>query len=276
MVSRVAMGLLPAFVLGCGYACAHEHACPDAEGDDEVAVAVERAARWLSRQSIRGDEAWFLRQGATALGGPFEAWSSALFVDPTRSKGGDGRMAQLGTRRFPPMPAPAGVKPPTTLPTPTPIELDDRQLGFKIVSAATRCDRFDDEEKRAFGKNLMRRSHSYLATAQLWAVVTAKLLDCGDAQVLERRRAMLARNVLGELLADPEPHDLTAERMAVLHYAGMGDTIPDDYVERLVQAQHPVGAWLDPHFDSGGPYARPTAMHMTSVAFYALARSRGG
>jgi hypothetical protein len=277
MLPRAVVGLLTTTLLGCGYACAHDHACPDAEGDDEVAVAVERAARWLSRQSIRGDEAWFLRQGAAALDGPFEAWSTALWVDPTRSKGGDGRMAQLGLHRFEPLPPPAELQglAAGALPEPKPIELEDRQLGFKVMSAATRCDRFTEEEARAFGKNLMRRSHAYLATAQLWAVVTAILLDCGDGPLFERRRSLLARHVQRELLADPSPHDLTAERMAVLHYAGLGDEIPDDYVASLVQAQHPVGAWLDPHFE-GGPYARPTAMHMTSVAFYALAHEAEG
>jgi hypothetical protein len=51
--------------------------------------------------------------------------------------------------------------------------------------------------------------------------------------------------------------------------------VPQGHIDALVAAQHPVGAWLDPHFD-GGPYARPTATHMTSVAFYVLAHAREG
>jgi hypothetical protein len=269
---RAAIWLFAA-LCGCGYVCAHEHACPQLEGDDEVAVALEHAARWLSRQPARGDEAWFLRQGAAALGGPFDAWSEAIWVDPARSTRGDARMALLGLRRFEAL-APAAEPTPTDIaPEPKPISLDDRRLGFKVVSDATRCDRFDEEETRKFGKTVLRRSHGYLAAAQLWAIVTAQLLDCTDAITWEQRRGMLGNRVLAELLADPSPHDLTAERMAVLHYAGFGHAIPAEFVTRLVEAQHPVGAWLDPHFD-GGPYARPTTMHMTSVAFYALAHER--
>jgi hypothetical protein len=66
---RAAIGLVWAALSGCGYVCAHEHACPDLEGDDEVSLAIERAARWLSRQPARGDESWYLRQGALAQGG---------------------------------------------------------------------------------------------------------------------------------------------------------------------------------------------------------------
>jgi hypothetical protein len=271
---RAAIGLVWAALSGCGYVCAHEHACPDLEGDDEVSVAIERAARWLSRQPARGDESWYLRQGALAQGGPFEAWADAIWVDPTRSRGGDGRMARLGTRRFPSLPDAATPTPAGPAPTPEPISLDDRQLGFKLVSIATRCDRFDAEETRDFGRKVLRRSHGYLATAQLWAAATARHLECSDDLLWEKRRRTLGNRVYAELLADPMPHDLTAERMAVLHYAGFGHAIPPDYVTRLVEAQHSVGSWIDPHFD-GGPYARPTTMHMTSVAFYALARERG-
>jgi hypothetical protein len=68
-------------------------------------------------------------------------------------------------------------------------------------------------------------------------------------------------------------HGLTVERMGALCHAGLCDWIPQDYADRLIEAQHPVGGWLDPHFDAG-PSARPSALQMSAVAFYVLAQRK--
>ena len=258
-------------LVGCGYVCPHEHACPQLEEDDAAADALERAARYLSRRSVGGDEAWFVRQGAATLGGDFVPWARSVYVDPPRNKGSDGRMAQLGFRSFPPLPNPPELR--DRQPREGPISLDDRKRGYKAIAIASRCTGLDDEAKADFIRLCGRLSHSYFAVAQLWAVTTAGHLGCLRGHALDRLRRDTAARVLAETLADPHPHDLTAERIATLIYAGYGDKVPRRHIDALVEAQHPVGVWLDPHFD-GGPYARPTATHMTAVAFYVLARSR--
>jgi hypothetical protein len=158
---------------------------------------------------------------------------------------------------------------PAALDVAAPIALHDRQAGWDVRRLSADCPDLDAKKSRELRRLLESRGESYLAAAQLWAVVMAHALDC-EVDDFERLRARHAAQVRAELLADPRMHALTAHRMASLCWAGLGEWIPDEYLERLIAAQHPVGGWLDPHFD-GGANARPTALEMTSMAFYVLA-----
>lgn len=267
------VGLLAA-CLAFGGGCGRDPiATPDHPSDDELAVALERSAAYFSHQVLVGDQVWMAKQGAWLLGGEFEPWARALFVERRVLRGTGLRLVDLGDR-VDPRPTPLPV--PDVEPVPDPIyRLSDREMNEirAMMDLSSRCRELGDAGRERLLAEISRPGRSYVVTHQLWALTTSHHQGCVDATTFERLRPVLATSVYRELVADTAFNDLMAERMAMLSYAGLASWVPDAAVDLALATQHPSGVWLRHQVDIG-PFATSNVMHMSTLAFYALAAAQ--
>ncbi len=260
--------LVGSAALGCGADDPARH--PKLGADDPMADALERAASYFARKVLKGDQAWMARQGAWILGGEFDAWGDALFVETrviSGSQSGTNRLSRDRYSPLPPLPAP------DVQPVPDPIyhlsRAEFRSIG-RTMALSTTCPRLEGRNLEVLRGLVRKPGRSYVVTHQLWALITGYHLGCFDQATLDELRPVLATVVLRELLADTKMNDLTAERMAMLAYAGVVDWIPERLFELALATQDPSGAWMRHQVDIG-PHASSSVMHASTLAFYALA-----
>ena len=235
-----------------------------------MALALERSAATFSRKVLVGDQTWMARQGGWRLGGEFEPWASALFVEERALGPVSRRLVHIAERRDP-------LPPPLAVPDVPPVEdpvYRLSQLEMERIQAmmdlSSRCDQLPGEKLDKLMRLIDPPGRSYVVTHQLWALVTAYHLACVDQPTFDRLRPRLATIVYAELLADTAFNDLMAERMAMLAYAGLVSWIPPEATQLALDTQHPSGVWLRHQVDIG-PFATSNVMHMSTLAFYALA-----
>lgn len=266
------IGLLLACTAVVSAACGGDDPArrPELGGDDPTADALERAAAYFSRKVLKGDQVWMARQGAWLLGGEFDTWGEALFVEERVLGGSQARLVPLSMIRYP-------VLPPLPVPdvqaVPDPIyRLSRREVGEirKVMGLSTLCPDLDAANRKVLYKLMRKPGRSYVVTHQLWALITGYHRDCVDRAMLDELRPVLSEVVLRELLADTEMNDLTAERMAMLSYAGLVSWIPQRFFDLALATQDPSGAWIRHQVDIG-PHATSSVMHASTLAFYAVA-----
>jgi hypothetical protein len=273
MRSPVSPWLLALALLACS---AQESApslpsAPVIRSDDPVARALGRAAFYLGRKPVRGDQIWLLTQAARLLGGEFPDWAGSL---PTVSAAAEhsnleGRLARLrDLAPRPLMPLPVPQHPPVT----RRVELSDDDLArfLRVMELSFSCSEHDRGRRGELLADLREPGTSYLLTHQLWAAVTAYHLGCIEAAELDPLREKLGLRVLAELLADERITDLSVERMAMLCYAGLVGWIPADQRAMLLRDQVPWGSWgevpVAAHANLLGPEG-----HTAALGFYVLA-----
>lgn len=260
--------------LGVGAGCGRDvTAAPSHPDDDALAVALERSAAYFSHQVLVGDQVWMAKQGAWLLGGEFEAWAQALFVEPRVLSGTSRRLVGLGDRTDP-WPPPLPVPDVEAVPDPV-YRLSERDMNEirHMMDLSTQCPDLSPAQRRRLLASIEHPGRSYVVTHQLWALVTGHHLGCVDERTFDRLRPTLATVVYAELLADTHFNDLMAERMAMLSYAGLASWVPEPAVELGLATQHPSGVWLRHQVDIG-PFATSNVMHASTLAFYALAAAR--
>jgi hypothetical protein len=258
----------------CGLALAacggHPDANPTLHEDARMAIALDRAASYTSTKVLRGDEVWMAKQGAWLLGGEFEPWADQIFVDKRVLQGQNRRIVPLAEE---PNPWPEALPVPEVDAVPDPIyRMNAGELARirKMMDLSIDCRKINERQKKQLLKLIERPGRSYVVTHQLWALVTSLHDGCVDRATFDRLRPKLATAIYAELLADTVFHDLMAERMAMLCYAGLVSWIPDSAFEVALETQDPTGGWIYHHVDIG-PHATSTVMHMSTLAFYALA-----
>lgn len=253
---------------GCG---ASPSSNPHLNTSSALGPALERAAAYFSRQVLRGDEVWMARQGGWLLGGEFEDWSRALFVESRVLSGSQFRLVDLSLTPIPPL------SPPLAVPESGPVRSQVHHISRKemrniheIMALSTACRKLSSPQREKLHSLLDEPGRGYVVTHQLWGLITAHHEGCLESEGIEHRRAPLATAVYRELLADPGFDDLTAERMAMLSYGGLSHWIPQDVIERALTTQDESGPWIRHQVDIG-PHASSTVMHMSTLAFYGLA-----
>jgi hypothetical protein len=256
---------------------------PNSE-ESRMRPALERAAAYLGRTELRGDDTWIATQGAIKLGPDFRTWAETLNVnpvveadvqrDPLGSRTGAGTEGHLWSLRWlPEAVQPALPHPDDGLAQPVATALSDEDLSaiLRVMAHPVVCSRLSDADRQAWVGELSLPAQSYLLTHQLLALMIGRNQGCLDDATVEPLRRELATRLWLEQAADRSGiHDLSIERMAILCYAQVCEWIPSAWVNDLIGAQQPSGSWgeLNPGVHDR-VIARPE--HTAALAFYVLA-----
>jgi hypothetical protein len=260
---------------------AGDRSAPSLPTDDPVAVAIERAAGFLTTRPLLMDAHWFAKQSAHLLGGEFVPWASRLTYKDQRLEYEAAGMSPAGVAAFMAsadypartlraLPRPVGL---TSRPTGTQMTREELDRTFTIsVRGVESLGACKPENVDALVAEVSEPGTDYVLTHQLWALLLAHQNSCVfSPQQFEALRQTLAAEVLRELMADDRFTDLTAERMALLGLAGLSSWIPDAVIARAVETQNDDGSWPKVHVYGEHSYVSVVPEHQAALALYALA-----
>ncbi|MBW2288689.1 MAG: hypothetical protein JRG90_12795 [Deltaproteobacteria bacterium] len=236
-----------------------------------IAIAIDRAADFLSDRSLEYDELWFVNQASARLGEPFTRWAPALrpLGSPQWAERVLSNLRNIELHRPDPLPYPSDIEPTPRAPLTHEFKRTVRLIGRMLLSASS-CSAADPESLEPLVRQVTRDSWGYLLCHQAWALVVGITRGCLGPAESEMLREAMARRILGELLASEEVTDLGIEQMATLCLLGLCEWIPDAYVRRLVELQEPSGSWGDLPGE-GVPENSLREEHTVALAFYTLA-----
>ena len=253
---------------------------PSLHSDTSLAIAIDRAAGYLATLPLTPDVYWLAKRVGHALGGEFDAWKDSLELADYRNN-----LAAFGYPQEaidawiesysspPPLLTPLAV-PDGLTPLPTPWEFDESNLRevIEVTILGLRCTvACEPATVEALLLNLAEPGADYVLTHQMLSLVLAYQFDCISQEEFEPLRAFLATIMLQELLGDIVFTDLTAERMAMLSYAGLTNWIPESFIEMAIDMQQANGRW--PEVAVFGPDSIVSAPpeHTAGLALFALA-----
>jgi len=266
---RTASVVLFAFLVA---ACAEEPEPTTRLGSNApIAVAIDRAADFLSDRPLEYDEIWFIHQGSARLGEPFTRWAPALrpLGSPQWAERVLSNLRNIDLYRPDSLPYPADLEPELHPPLTYEFKRTVRVIGQLLLSASS-CSVDEPESIERLMRQTTRDSWGYLLCHQAWALVVGITRGCLGPAESEPLREAMTRRILAELLASEEISDLGIEQMASLCLLGVCEWIPDAYVQRMLDGQEPSGGWgILPVEGVPGDALREE--HTVALAFYTLA-----
>jgi len=265
---RIASVVLAAFVFA---ACSEGPEPTTRLGSNApIAIAIDRAADFLSDRSLEYDELWFVNQASARLGEPFTRWAPALRPagSPQWAERVLSNLRNIELYRLDPLPVPSDIEPQQHPPLAYEFKETVQMIGQMLLNAES-CSQERPKSIEQLMRQVAKSSWGYLLCHQAWALVVGVTRDCLDAAASEPLREAMARRVLSELLAREVLSDLVIEQMATLCLLGVCDWIPETYVQSLIEQQQPSGSWgLLPA--EGVPENSLREEHAVALAFYAL------
>jgi hypothetical protein len=235
-----------------------------------IAIAIDRAADFLSDRTLEYDELWFVNQASARLGEPFTRWASALRPDgsPQSAERVLSNLRNIELYRPDPLPYPSDIESQQQPPLAYEFNETVKMIGQMLQSAAS-CSLERPKSIERLMRQVAKSSWGYLLCHQAWALVVGVTRDCLDAAASEPLREAMAKRVLSELLASELLSDLAIEQMATLCLLGVCDWIPETHVRNLLAQQQPSGGWGSLPVE-GVPENSLREEHTVALAFYTL------
>lgn len=132
------------------------------------------------------------------------------------------------------------------------------------LARVLRCDEDPLTDADVVALDALVDGGGYDATHAALAIMWLDELGCVVADAAERHQR-LVEGIGAELATADEVTDLAVEQSAVLHYLGVGDRVPDDWLDRVLAAQRTDGGWGE----------RVSTWHMTLLAVWTILAETG-
>lgn len=137
----------------------------------------------------------------------------------------------------------------------------------KVFIKALYCDKKDYDEIDFQTLSALKNKYRYHETHYLLGLIFLSENLCYKRPILEKEISESAKRIINEQDEDPEFSDLYAERIVVLYWAGFGDAVKKEWIEKVADSFSKEYGW---RFDKNSNYfsAHATGLSLLSLIYY--------